>query len=102
MQRSIHYKGNYDLWSYNFCSNVGNPKKDPVFVTAFRPLSTILVTLMGLVILRDALFLGSIVGTIMIIFGLYTTLWGKRKEKEKKLMENTNFEQGTESKLENQ
>ena len=33
-------------------------KKDPVFVTAFRPLSTILVTLMGLVILRDALFLG--------------------------------------------
>ncbi|KAL6347147.1 hypothetical protein AAG906_012728 [Vitis piasezkii] len=91
MQRSIHYKGNYDLWSYNFCSNV-----------AFRPLSTILVTLMALVILRDALYLGSIVGAIMIIFALYTTLWGKRKEKEKKLMENTNFEQGMESKLENQ
>ena len=54
------------------------------------------------VIVLISIFFSSIVGTIVIIFGLYTTLWGKRKEKEKKLMENTNFEQGTESKLENQ
>ena len=36
----------------------------------------------------------------MIVLALYSTLWGKIKEKEKKVMENTNFEQGTESKLE--
>ena len=33
-------------------------KKDDVFVTTFRPISIILVTLIGLIILRDALYLG--------------------------------------------
>ena len=33
-------------------------KTDAVFVTAFRPISTILVTLIGLIFLRDALYMG--------------------------------------------
>jgi hypothetical protein len=33
-------------------------KKGPVFMTAFRPLATIIVTIMGLLILGNALYLG--------------------------------------------
>jgi len=33
-------------------------KKGPVFITAFRPLATINVAIMGLFILGDALYLG--------------------------------------------
>jgi hypothetical protein len=36
-------------------------QKGPVFMTAFRPLATIIVAIMGLVILRDALYLGGYV-----------------------------------------
>ena len=41
-----------------FAQMMAIQKKDAVFVTAFRPISTILVTLIGLIILRDALYLG--------------------------------------------
>jgi hypothetical protein len=33
-------------------------KKGPVFMTAFRPLSTIIVAIMGVLILGDALYMG--------------------------------------------
>ena len=36
-------------------------QKGPVFMTAFRPLATIIVAITGLVILRDALYLGGYV-----------------------------------------
>jgi len=32
--------------------------KGPVFMTAFRPLSTLIVAIMGLLILGDALYIG--------------------------------------------
>ncbi|KAG2673002.1 hypothetical protein I3760_13G069300 [Carya illinoinensis] len=56
-------------------------KKGPVFMTAFRPLFTIVVAIMGLLILGDALYMGSIIGATLIVLGLYATLWGKEKEK---------------------
>ncbi|XP_057978725.1 WAT1-related protein At5g07050-like [Malania oleifera] len=62
-------------------------KKGPVFMTAFGPLSTIIVAFMGLLILGDALYLGSVMGATLIILGLYATLWGK--EKAEKLLEHT-------------
>lgn len=61
-------------------------RKGPVFMTAFRPLCTILTAIMGLLILAEALHLGSILGAMLIFLGLYMTLWGKENEKEKKLM----------------
>ncbi len=36
-------------------------QKGPVFMTAFRPLSTIIVAIMGLLILGDALYTGGYV-----------------------------------------
>ncbi|KAF3443077.1 hypothetical protein FNV43_RR16998 [Rhamnella rubrinervis] len=68
--------------------------KGPVFVTAFRPLCTVLVAIMGLFITGEALHLGSIIGAMLIIVGLYAILWGKEKEKEKIIVDNIRPEQG--------
>ncbi|XP_075643348.1 WAT1-related protein At5g07050-like [Castanea sativa] len=74
--------------------------KGPVFMTAFRPLSTLIVAIMGLLILGDALYIGGVIGAMSIIIGLYATLWGKEKEKVEKLLEQTTSEQGIEIKQE--
>ncbi|KAG8650548.1 WAT1-related protein At5g07050 [Manihot esculenta] len=58
-------------------------KKGPVFVTAFRPSSTVLAAVMGVLILGEALHLGSVLGAVLIIVGLYAILWGKEQEKAK-------------------
>ncbi|XP_023884162.2 WAT1-related protein At5g07050 [Quercus suber] len=55
-------------------------KKGPVFATAFSPLMLIVVAFMGSFILKENFFLGSIIGSILIVMGLYSVLWGKHKE----------------------
>jgi len=54
--------------------------KGPVFVAMFCPTSTILVVIFEHIILRVKLHLGSLLGAILIIAGLYTVLWGKGKD----------------------
>ncbi|WCJ39102.1 nodulin MtN21 /EamA-like transporter family protein [Euphorbia peplus] len=61
--------------------------KGPVFVTAFFPLITVIVAIMGLLILHEALHLGGIIGAVMIIVGLYALLWGQEYEKKRKISE---------------
>ncbi|CAL1399953.1 unnamed protein product [Linum trigynum] len=56
-------------------------KKGPVFATAFSPLMMIIVAIMGSFILAEKIFLGGIVGSALIVVGLYAVLWGKQKEK---------------------
>ncbi|KAL1292136.1 hypothetical protein HN51_060571 [Arachis hypogaea] len=60
-------------------------KKGPVFATAFIPLMMIIVAIMGSFILAEQIYLGGVVGAILIIIGLYSVLWGKNKEQ---IMEN--------------
>ncbi|XP_020226996.1 WAT1-related protein At5g07050 [Cajanus cajan] len=55
-------------------------KKGPVFATAFSPLMMIIVAIMGFLILAEQIFLGGVLGAILIIIGLYSVLWGKHKE----------------------
>ncbi|XP_065865378.1 WAT1-related protein At5g07050-like isoform X2 [Euphorbia lathyris] len=62
-------------------------KRGPVFLTAFVPLSTVVVAIMSLLILGEALHLGGIVGGTLIIIGLYVILWGKEVEKRQKTLE---------------
>ncbi|KAI9119527.1 hypothetical protein K1719_009403 [Acacia pycnantha] len=54
-----------------------NEKKGPVFVTMFNPLATILVALLAYFVFGEKLYLGSIIGAVTIIVGLYLLLWGK-------------------------
>ncbi|KAJ6414504.1 hypothetical protein OIU84_003495 [Salix udensis] len=55
--------------------------KGPVFATAFSPLMMIVVAIMGSFILAEKIFLGGILGSVLIVIGLYSVLWGKHKEK---------------------
>ncbi|XP_019172014.1 PREDICTED: WAT1-related protein At2g37460 [Ipomoea nil] len=93
-------RGNAAAWSINwdtkflaalysgvFCSGLayyiqGVIMKDrgPVFVTAFNPLSMVIVAVMSTIILREQMFLGRVLGAAVIVIGLYMVLWGKSKD----------------------
>ncbi|KAF0911704.1 hypothetical protein E2562_011704 [Oryza meyeriana var. granulata] len=55
-------------------------KRGPVFTAAFSPLSQIFVAGIDLFILHEPLYLGSVLGSVLVILGLYLVLWGKREE----------------------
>ncbi|XP_076902602.1 WAT1-related protein At2g37460-like [Bidens hawaiensis] len=56
--------------------------RGPVFVTAFSPLSMIIVAIMGSIILAEQTYLGRVLGAIVIVAGLYMVVWGKSKDIE--------------------
>jgi hypothetical protein len=55
-------------------------KTGPVFASAFSPLMMIVVAVMGSFILAEKIFLGGVLGSVLIVIGLYSVLWGKHKE----------------------
>ncbi|KAJ8534322.1 hypothetical protein K7X08_007646 [Anisodus acutangulus] len=59
-------------------------KRGPVFVTAFSPLMMIIVAIMGSFILAEKIYLGGVLGAVLIVAGLYSVLWGKYKEYQEK------------------
>ncbi|KAF8016524.1 hypothetical protein BT93_H1902 [Corymbia citriodora subsp. variegata] len=81
---------NIDFWSTLYggvvCSGLiifiqlwCTEEKGPVFVTMFNPLSTILVAILAYFVLGEKLYLGSIIGAVIVIIGLYMLLWGKEE-----------------------
>ncbi|KAH7536610.1 hypothetical protein FEM48_Zijuj03G0003000 [Ziziphus jujuba var. spinosa] len=62
-------------------------KRGPVFATAFSPLMMIIVAIMGSFILAEKIFLGGVLGAVLIVIGLYSVLWGKHKENMQKTEE---------------
>ncbi|XP_050227160.1 WAT1-related protein At1g25270-like [Mercurialis annua] len=54
--------------------------RGPVFASAFMPLSLVVVAILGTFILKENLFLGSLLGGMLIVCGVYMVLWGKSKE----------------------
>ncbi|XP_009610630.1 WAT1-related protein At5g07050-like isoform X2 [Nicotiana tomentosiformis] len=62
-------------------------KRGPVFVTAFSPLMMIIVAIMGSFILAEKIYLGGVLGAVLIVAGLYSVLWGKYKEYKEKEIE---------------
>ncbi|MBA0623867.1 hypothetical protein Godav_009302 [Gossypium davidsonii] len=54
--------------------------RGPVFVTAFSPLCMIITAALGAFVLNEKVHLGSILGAIIIVSGLYTVVWGKSKD----------------------
>ncbi|KAL9408307.1 hypothetical protein CISIN_1g018804mg [Citrus sinensis] len=79
---------NIDLWSTIYGGVVVSglivfiqlwctDKRGPVFATMFNPVSTILVAILAYFVFGEKLFLGSIVGAVVVIGGLYLLLWGK-------------------------
>ncbi|GAB4851798.1 hypothetical protein Ancab_031197 [Ancistrocladus abbreviatus] len=71
-------------------------KRGPVFVTAFSPLMMIMVAIMGSFILAEKIYVGGVIGAVLIVIGLYSVLWGKYKEfKEKEVEEIPKVIKGT-------
>ncbi|KAK4254343.1 hypothetical protein QN277_009739 [Acacia crassicarpa] len=58
-------------------------KKGPLFVAIFNPVMLVIVTLGGSFILDEPLYVGSVIGMVLVVFGLYMVLWGKSKETNK-------------------
>ncbi|CAL4908192.1 unnamed protein product [Urochloa decumbens] len=58
--------------------------RGPVFASAFSPLMMIIVAIMGSFILAENIYLGGILGSVLIVAGLYSVLWGKHKENQEK------------------
>ncbi|PRQ20113.1 putative EamA domain-containing protein [Rosa chinensis] len=55
-------------------------KRGPLFVSAFTPLCLVIVAIASSLLINEKLSLGSILGGILIVCGLYMVLWGKSKE----------------------
>ncbi|XP_019164996.1 PREDICTED: WAT1-related protein At3g30340-like isoform X6 [Ipomoea nil] len=55
-------------------------QKGPVFTSTFGPFIQIFATVLDVSILHEQIYLGSILGSILVIIGLYALLWGKSKE----------------------
>lgn len=57
-------------------------ERGPVFVTAFSPLCMIITAALGSLILSEQMHLGSIIGAIVVVGGLYSVIWGTSKDHE--------------------
>ncbi|KAH7654875.1 WAT1-related protein [Dioscorea alata] len=67
-------------------------KRGPVFASAFSPLMMIIMAIMGSFILAEKIYLGGVLGGVLIVVGLYSVLWGKYKEGEAMNMQVTELE----------
>ncbi|XP_076888475.1 WAT1-related protein At2g39510-like [Bidens hawaiensis] len=63
-----------------YLSGIIMEAKGPVFVTAFSPLSMIIVAILGSIVLSEKLNLGRVVGAVVIVIGLYLVIWGKARD----------------------
>ncbi|CAL5414521.1 unnamed protein product [Camellia sinensis] len=63
-----------------YLQGVVNKVRGPVFVTAFSPLCMIITAVLGAIVLAEKIHLGSLIGAVIIVFGLYSVVWGKSKD----------------------
>ncbi|MBA0605869.1 hypothetical protein Godav_018401 [Gossypium davidsonii] len=57
-------------------------KKGPVYVSMFKPLGIAVAVALTVIFLGESLFLGSVVGSIIILMGFYTVIWAQSNEKK--------------------
>ncbi|KZV16517.1 hypothetical protein F511_25990 [Dorcoceras hygrometricum] len=57
-------------------------QKGPVFTSAFTPLIQIFAAVFDVAVLHEEIYLGSIVGSLIVIAGMYFLLWGKSRDEE--------------------
>lgn len=61
-----------------------NQRGGPVLVAAYIPLQTVFSAFLGVLVLDDPLFLGSVIGAVLILVGLYLVIWGQRLHRSAK------------------
>ncbi|CAO2832511.1 unnamed protein product [Amaranthus hypochondriacus] len=55
-------------------------RKGPLYVSVFSPLLLVIVALLSWALSMEKLYIGTAIGSILIVLGLYAVLWGKNKE----------------------
>ncbi|ESW13055.1 hypothetical protein PHAVU_008G164000 [Phaseolus vulgaris] len=63
-----------------YVQGVVTRERGPVFVTSFSPLCMIITAALGSIVLAEQVYMGSVIGAIIIVSGLYTVVWGKSKD----------------------
>ncbi|KAL2611600.1 hypothetical protein R1flu_023292 [Riccia fluitans] len=58
-----------------------NQHGGPVLVAAYIPLQAVFSGFLGVVILEDPLYAGSVIGAMLILMGLYLVIWGQNLQK---------------------
>ncbi|XP_052485064.1 WAT1-related protein At1g68170-like [Gossypium raimondii] len=80
--------------------------KGPLYIAIFNPLGLVLVAVVGSLLHDEKLHLGSIIGGLMIICGVYMVLWGRAKvmkqqtqvdEESNEIVEDEQEHEGTET-----
>ncbi|KAF7840344.1 WAT1-related protein [Senna tora] len=61
-------------------------KRGAVFTAAFSPLVQVMAAMIDIPLLHEQLHLGSVLGSILVMVGLYIVLWGKKKEMQNRMM----------------
>ncbi|XP_074584144.1 WAT1-related protein At1g68170-like [Curcuma longa] len=67
-------------------------KKGPLFASVFSPLTLVIVALLSSLLLDEKLHLGSVIGSALIVVGLYVVLWGKGREAAKVMETAENYD----------
>ncbi|EPS63472.1 hypothetical protein M569_11314, partial [Genlisea aurea] len=55
-------------------------KIGPLVVSLFNPLTIVLSVAFGIIFFHEAIYLGSVAGTLVLVIGFYGVMWGKSKE----------------------
>ncbi|GMI72564.1 Usually multiple acids move in and out Transporters 14 [Hibiscus trionum] len=69
--------------------------KGPVFFSSFNPLTMVIVAIMSSFIFSEIMYLGRVIGAIVIVVGLYMVLWGKSKDQKVSSDSNTSSKEET-------
>lgn len=72
-------------------------KKGPLFAALFHPLGIVIATALGVIFLGDIFYLGSLIGSVIIVSGFYAVMWGKATEKNVQKMDDNGVEESLES-----
>ncbi|KAJ4729160.1 WAT1-related protein [Melia azedarach] len=79
---SIIYAGLFGISFATVIHTFGLYMKGPVYTAIFKPLSIFIAAIASFVFLGDALYLGSVIGAVVICVGFYAVIWGKANEEE--------------------
>ncbi|XP_073127202.1 WAT1-related protein At1g43650-like [Henckelia pumila] len=63
-------------------------KKGAVFSANFGPLAVVFAAIISIIFLKETLYVGSILGALLLAGGLYVFLWGTSKESKKESQQN--------------
>ncbi|XP_004230334.1 WAT1-related protein At1g09380 [Solanum lycopersicum] len=77
---SVVYNGAVSTSLVFFLSSWCIEKKGPLYVSMFNPLLLVISAFLSWTLLREKLYLGVVVGSMIVVAGLYGFLWGKKME----------------------